>query len=148
YRHRISDHALRFWYRFVFPHRSSLEIGDARRVWEHHVEPHLDAYMGKVFESICAEAYRHLHETWGLAGAQEWARWEGKDRNRRSIELDLVARLDDGRLLTGEIKWSSRPIDLGVHRHLLRILEDLGRSGQGWAKDALAPERSAGHLYI
>jgi len=32
-----------------------------------------------------------------------WARWEGRDRNRRSIEIDVVARLDDGRLLTGEV---------------------------------------------
>jgi hypothetical protein len=34
-----------------------------------------------------------------------------------------------------------------VHRDLLRDLDDLARSGQGWARDALAPDRSAGFLY-
>ena len=148
YRHRIADEAVRFWYRFVYPHRSRLETGDAREVWDRHIAPQLDEYMGKAFEGITRQAYGHRHEGWGLPSAQRWARWEGRDRNRRSIEIDLVARLDDGTILTGEIKWSSRPIGPAVHRHLVRNLEDLGRSGQGWAKDALAADRSAGHLYV
>jgi hypothetical protein len=73
---------------------------------------------------------------------------EAKDRNRRPIELDLVARLDDGRILTGEVKWSSQPVDADVHADLSRDLEDLGTSGQGWAKDALSARRSAGHVYF
>lgn len=31
---------------------------------------------------------------------------------------------------------------------MLRYLEDQARSGQGWARDALASERSAGFLYV
>lgn len=148
YRYRISDHAVRFWYRFVYPHRSRLETGDASEVWEHRVSGHLDDYMGKVFEDICREAYQHRHADWGLPGPQEWSRWEGQDRNRRSIEIDLVARLDDGRILAGEIKWSSRPVGSQVHWQLIRNLEDLSRSGQGWAKEALDGKLSAGQLYL
>jgi len=148
YRHRIADSAVRFWYRFVYPHRSRLEAGDAREVWNRHVAPQLDEYMGKAFEGICREAYRQLHARWGLPSARQWARWEGRDRNRRSVEIDLVTRLDDARILTGEIKWSSRPIGPAVHQHLERDLDDLARSGQGWANDALHADRSAGHLYF
>lgn len=148
YQHRIADQAVRFWYRFVQPNRSRLETGGARQVWTRRVEPQLSDYMGKVFERIGREAFTRHHEAWGFPGPLHWARWEGQDRNRRPIEIDLVARLDDGRLLTGEIKWSSQPVDADVHHDLIRDLEDLGRSGQGWAKDALAPERSAGHLYV
>lgn len=148
YLHRIADPAVRFWYRFVQPNRSRLETGGARQVWSRRVEPLLNDYMGKAFESICREAFLRHHESWGLPDAQQWARWEGRDRNRRPIEIDLVARLDDGRILTGEVKWSSQPVDADVHTNLLRDLEDLGRSGQGWAKDALAPGRSAGHFYF
>lgn len=148
FRHRIADAAVRFWYRFVYPHRSRLETGDAREVWDRHVASQLDEYMGKAFEDICREAYHLRHDGWGLPGARQWGRWEGRDRNRRSIEIDLAVRLDDARILTGEMKWSSSPIGPAVHRHLVRNLEDLGRSGQGWTKDALAPDRSAGHLYF
>lgn len=148
HRYFIADQAVRFWYRFVFPCRSRLETGDAEAVWIHDVEPHLDGYMGKAFETICRDAYARYHEGWGLPGASVWARWEGRDRNRRSIELDVVARLDDDRLLTGDITWSSRPIGADVHRQLIRDLDDLARSGQGWATDALSPLRSAGYLYF
>lgn len=148
YRYRIADNAVRCWYAFVHPNRSRLERDGAADVWQHHVEPQLNSYMGRIFERMCRDAYRRYHDAWGLPGAAEWARWEGQDRNRRSIELDIVARLDDGRLLTGEIKWSSQPVESDVHRDLLRDLEDLARSGQGWAKDALAPERSAGYIYF
>ena len=148
YQHRIADLAVRFWYRFVQPNRSRLETGGARQVWERRIVPQLDEYMGKAFERICREAFIRHHDAWGLPGALQMARWEGNDRNRRSIEIDIVARLDDGRLLTGEIKWSSKPVDESVHANLLRDLQDLSRSGQGWAHDAISPDRSAGHLYI
>ena len=148
YQYRIADNAVRFWYRFVHANRSRLETGDAAQVWAHRVEPHLNEHMGRVFERICREAFARQHEAWGLPGAHEWARWEGQDRNRRSMEVDVVARLDDRRILTGEIKWSSRPVDSDIHLALQRNLEDLGRSGQGWAKDALSRDRSAGFLYV
>lgn len=149
WRNRVADHALQFWYRFVHPNRSRLERGEVDGVWAAEVEPFLDQYMGwSVFESMVAEAFRRFHGRWGLPGARDWSRWEGQDRNRRSIEIDLAAELDDGRLLTGEVKWSSSPVDVDVHHGLVRDLEDLAASGQGWAGDALDPDRSAGHLYV
>lgn len=142
YRYRIADHAVRFWYAFVDANRSRLvRPGGARPVWEGRIAPSLDTYMGKVFEGMCRQAYRRHAARWHLADADEWTRWEGQDRNRRSIEIDIVARLDDGRLLTGEIKWSSAPVDIGIHADLTRDLEDLARSGQGWAHDALVGPR-------
>lgn len=148
FRYRIADNAVRFWYRFIHPNRSRLETGDSSAVWTYQVQPFLSDYMGKVFERICREAFSRYHASWGYPDAAQWARWEGQDRHRRSIEVDIVALLDDGRVLTGEIKWTSRPTEYDVHRTLLRDLDDLSRSGQGWARDALAPDRSAGFLYF
>lgn len=148
YQYRIADNALSFWFRFVHANRSRLSTGAIQEVWTHHVTPHLDAYMGKVFERLCREAFARYHARWGLRGAVDWARWEGRDRNRRSIEVGMVARLDDGRILTGEIKWSTKPMGLTLYADLKRALEDLGNSGQGWATHALGPERSAGHVFV
>jgi AAA+ ATPase superfamily predicted ATPase len=141
YLNRVADHALAFWYRFVQPNRSQLELGRLDDVWENRIAPHLDDYMGRVFERIAFEAFGQLHVLWGLPGATLWRRWEGTDRNRRSIELDVVAKLNDGQMLTGEVKWSSSPIGPGVHHALSRNLEDLANSGRGWAKDALEGTR-------
>lgn len=148
WRHRIADNAVRFWYRFVHANRSRLATGAVEEVWTQQVAPFLDDSMGTSFEAICRDAYRRQHAQWGLPGAADWARWEGHDRNRRPIELDIVARLDDGRLLTGEIKWSTRPVGIEIHFDLLRDIDDLARSGQGWAHQAQDRERSVGRLYI
>ncbi|MCC6310068.1 MAG: hypothetical protein IT345_04035 [Trueperaceae bacterium] len=148
WRYYVSDNALRFWHRFVQPNRSRLETGDAHAVWTAQVAPQLDQYMGKVFEGMCREAYATMSGRLGLQRAIEWSSWEGQDRDRRSIEIDLVAKLDDDRILTGEVKWSSSPVGPSVHTRLLRDLERLAASGHGWAKDALTSERSAGHLYL
>lgn len=148
YRYRIADPALRFWYRFVHPHLGHLLRQDPETVWKQAIRPQLDTYMGRVFEEICHQAYRRHHEAWDCPPASRWARWEGRDRNRRDIEIDVVARLLDGRILTGEAKWSSSPVDVSVHARLRQNLEALAASGRGWANEALDEERSAGHIYF
>ncbi|MFW6192300.1 MAG: ATP-binding protein [Gemmatimonadota bacterium] len=149
WRNRIAEPAVEFWHRFVEPSRARLETGgDPKGVWEDSVAPHLSTYMGRIFERMCRQAYVRHYEDWGLPGADEWARWEGQDRNGRDIEVDVVARLADGRLLAGEIKWSSRPVDVRLHHGLTRDLEDLANSGRGWARRARDPETSAGRIYF
>ncbi|HEV2444240.1 MAG TPA: DUF234 domain-containing protein, partial [Steroidobacteraceae bacterium] len=116
------------------------ERGQADTVWKGSVAPHLDTYMGKVFEGMARQAYTRYHEAWKLPADRVWGRWEGQDRNRRNIELDIVAALEDGRMLAGEVKWSSRPVGPEIHSQLLRNVEDLARSGQKWAHDASRPD--------
>ena len=53
----------------------------------------LDAYRGPVFESIAEQACTRLRGTARLPTIREWGRWEGLDRNRQQIEIDVVARL-------------------------------------------------------
>lgn len=91
------------------------------------------------------QAYTRYHQPWGLPGDSAWSRWEAQDRYRRSIELDIVASLDDGRMLVGEVKWSSRPIGPEIHSKLLRHLEDLANSGYKWAHET---RRADGCVYI
>lgn len=135
YRYQIADNALAFWHHYLVPHRGLLATEDPRHLWDLIVAPSLDTRMGQVFEQIVAQAYARFDGAWGLPAAREWARWEGADRQRESVEIDVVARLGDRRLLAGEIKWSSSPRGPGLHADLLARLSRLAVSGQGWAKD-------------
>jgi uncharacterized protein len=136
HRYFLADNAVAFWHRFIVPNRSRLATTDPASVWAEAMSPYLNDQMGLVFERIVAQAYARQHGRWGLPGASNWASGEGRDRNRRSIEIDVVAQLDDGRMLTGEIKWSSQPRGFELHNELQRNLDDLGHSGQGWAREA------------
>ncbi|HEU0166423.1 MAG TPA: ATP-binding protein [Chloroflexota bacterium] len=148
YRYRCSDQAVGFWYRMVQPYRSRLETDDAHAVWRERIQPFLNDYMGHVFETICRQGFARHYRRWRLRAPKRVGRWEGRDRNRRSIEVDFVARLDGGKVVTGEVKWSNEPVTATVHNALQRDLEDLAASGQQWAREALDPNTSGGRIYF
>jgi AAA+ ATPase superfamily predicted ATPase len=137
YRYRIIDNAVLFWHRFVVQHRSRLAVDGAAAIWDAAVAPHLDEHMGLVFERMVAQAFPRIRAKRGLAAAADWGRWEGLDRHRRPIEIEIVARLIDGAIVTGEIKWSNRPRGADLFAGLERDLTDLADSGHGWAREAL-----------
>lgn len=148
WRNRVADPAVAFWYRFVHPNRSQLEAGHLDRVWSQRIEPQLDTYTGRVFERIVGEAFHRRHADWGFPAPSDWGRWEGTDRNRQSVEVDIVSELDDESILTGEVKWSSSPVAIDLHFEHRHKLQSLADSGEKWAHEALDPERSGGRLYV
>lgn len=137
YRYHLSDPALRFYHAIVERLRNELETSEPASIWDDLVEPRLQSHMGRVFEEVVRQAYFRLRDTRGLPAVSEWNQWEGKDRNRQSLEMDIVARLSDGRMMTGAIKWNDQPISAAVHHRHLRDLQRLADSGYGWAHEAL-----------
>jgi len=85
--YRIADPFVRFWFRFAVPHRSALEQGRAREVWEQGILPALAEYMGRVLEEVARQHVWELARA-GRLGFQpdavgSW--WDGRE------ELDVVA---------------------------------------------------------
>jgi uncharacterized protein len=145
-RYGISDPVFRFHQRFVEPSISMLERYPAVEVWKEMVAPHLDQYMGLEFERIARQAYDRLRERTNLPLVQVWGRWEGVDRDRRSLEIDLVARLARGGVLTGSVKWNRKPIGIEVHEDHLDMLRRAAESGLKWAHEAR--RKAANIVYI
>jgi hypothetical protein len=146
YRYRIADPAFRFYYDAVAPLESALATQDPRAVWEGHIAPNLDAYMGLVFESIVEEAYYRRQPTMEMPLVREWSRWEGLDHNRKPLEVDIAAVLMDGRVLTGAVKWNRTELDIGIHTQHLAMIDRLAQSGVRWAHEARRP--SSPLLYV
>lgn len=151
FRYRLSDPALQFQAKIVSLFRSELATYDPREVWDNEIEPaRLDTYMGGIFERIAVEGYQRHRQRLGLPMIEAWSRWEGTVTTRRgagvprSIEVDIVALLTDGRMLSGAIKWGNLGLD--VHAKHLRELAILADAGQQWAQLALLP--NAPLLYV
>jgi len=140
YRYRISDPALRFFYDVVAPLESALATQRPRLVWERHVMAGMDTYMGYVFEGMVEEAWYRLQEKLALPVVREWGRWEGVDRNRNPVEIDIASTLVDKRVLSGAIKWNRKRVDVSVHVEHIRMLDRLADSGVAWANVARQPE--------
>jgi len=146
YRYHVSDPALRFYYGVVARYRSELELDDPMEIWRHHIVKELDAYTGHVFERVAQQAYLRMRSRLRLPIVREWGRWEGLDRDRRQTEIDIVARRTDGAMLTGAVKWSTKPVGNALHDKHVDMLTRLSESGYSWAREALAP--GAMFLYV
>jgi hypothetical protein len=140
FRYRIADPAFAFYYEFVSRYEAALERSSPPQVWRDAIAAKLDTYMGHAFERIAEQAYTHHQARLRLPVVHEWGRWEGTDRNGESIEMDIAAKLTDGRVLTGAVKWNARPLDRSWHIRHLQMLDRLAASGVKWAHDARSPE--------
>ncbi|MFU8804526.1 MAG: ATP-binding protein [Bradymonadaceae bacterium] len=146
WRYRLADPAFRFYHEFVTRYETTLEKSDPADVWKAHVAPEIDRYMGHLFERIVEQSYDRKRKTQGLGLVREWGRWEGNDRDGKSLEMDIVSRLTSGAMLTGAIKWTRRPIGNELHRNHMRDLQRLADAGNRWAHEAL--ESGSSILYV
>lgn len=113
--YRIRDPFFRFWFRFVYPHRSELEQGEAERVVESRIRPHFAEFVGAAFEEVARQHVLDLAREGRLAfqPARVGAWWSGAE------EIDVVALDDDSHnLLVGECKWWSGQVGVNVLREL------------------------------
>ncbi|MEK6846069.1 MAG: DUF234 domain-containing protein, partial [Nanoarchaeota archaeon] len=112
-RYRIKDYFFKFWYKFVFPHQTALNLGNTPLVLK-AIETDLNSYVGRVFEDIIKELLilylnkkiKEIEINFENIGS--W--WD-----RHGHEIDIVAYNEkEKRILVGEVKWANRPVDVDV----------------------------------
>ena len=123
--YRLSDNFFRFWFRFVLPYKSRLVEGGERKVLEEEILPHLDNFIGQVFDKICVEIFRYLVDgekiKVGYDRAGRW--WNGNE------EIDLVAVAGDKPVFAAECKWSKRPVGIDILKELRRKVSLISSEG-------------------
>jgi hypothetical protein len=102
--YRLSDNFYRFWFRYVYPNRSFLEIGEVDPVLE-EIKSDFNAFVGLAFEDIVIEM---------LSKEYKAGRWWYKD-----VEIDVVG-IKRGEAVFFEVKWKYLS-----HEEALKILEKL-----------------------
>ena len=116
--YRLDDPFLLFWYRFVAPNRSRLEM-DLIDPVRAEVETRLAGHVAAVWEWLARRSVPRL-----TIDGLHWnpaARWWGRDTDGDPLEIDVVAESSDrGHLLLGEVKWSERAEPAGTLAGLIR----------------------------
>jgi AAA+ ATPase superfamily predicted ATPase len=125
--YQIQDPFLRFWFRFVEPERSRLEAGQHQAVLK-KVLLDLPYHTSGVWEELVRASIAKA----GYFGKQ-WkpaSRWWGAGRDRRPLEIDVVAESGDGKaLLLGEVKWSESVAGENTLQHLHKKSEQFPLTG-------------------
>ncbi len=102
--YKISDQFVAFYYQFIAPNRSFIEIGRIKPI-DSLLDSSLNSFVGEFWEKLCREAISGNEIdgiTFGMA-----RRWWGAVSREESVEIDVVAEsLDKKYLLVGECKWT------------------------------------------
>ncbi len=112
--YRIHDRFFEFWFKYVFPNRSKLEIGKGTEVLR-LIKETFDQHLSFAFEDICRQHCLELMRE-GRIRFSSIGRWWQKNE-----EIDIVALDEENKeIYFGEAKWSRKPVGID-------ILDDLKR---------------------
>lgn len=124
-RYALDDGFLRFWFRFVFPFQADLEAGlppDA--VLASEILPDLAGHLAPAIEEIVRAWVRRT----GFAEATRVGSWWGPaldhlraSGERTREEIDVVGRAHQQVVLVGEVRWRTKPMDVGALGDLERF---------------------------
>ncbi len=125
--YEMNDQFFRFWFRFVYPNMSDLEMGLVNEVFS-QISAQLNTYYGKEFERLVIEQIR-LKEIPLPFSFTEVRRWWHKDK-----EIDIVTLNQDMKeILFVECKW--KDLDERDAGRVLAKLEKKSDSVQ-WNNDS------------
>ena len=132
-RYHLSDPFFRFFFRFIAPNQAQLQLGSAA-VWN-TLRHDLRAFIGlTAFEDLARQWVQHA----GLQGHLGFVPEVVGSHWSRTAQADVVAiNWHERRIVIGECKWGSDPIDRQVVRALVEqtgplVLHELPHEGRDW----------------
>ncbi len=155
-RYRIKDNFFRFWYRYVYPNQTALNLGNEKLVAE-LIKNDINSYVGRVFEEIVKELFvaslnkkmKDVEISFENIGS--W--WD-----RNGNEIDIIAYNSvEKKIMLGEIKWTNKPLDIGVIENLITKTALIDFSGNyryvfvsksGFTERCIARMEELGALYL
>ena len=113
--YEIKDTMFLFWYKFVRPNYSNIQMGLGHIIYDQYVKPKISDYMGYVFEKMSTEYLYQKQVFLTLPFIPEKiGTWWGNDPTRKEeAEIDIVAINSDSCLLC-ECKWRNKELDSRV----------------------------------
>ena len=120
--YKIADPFMAFYYQFVVPNRSFIELG-RRLPIEQALTAHLSEYVSMQWEKLCRDAVTgNLVNRVVYGKAKRW--WGSvlnEDKKPEQVEFDVMAEsLDKKYLLVGECKWTTQENGKQLTAELLR----------------------------
>ena len=120
--YKIADPFMAFYYRFVVPNRSFIELG-RRLPIEQALTAHFSEYVSMQWEKLCRDAVTGNAINGVVYGKAE--RWWGsvinENKEPEQVEFDVMAEsLDKKYLLVGECKWTTQENGKRLTAELLR----------------------------
>jgi AAA+ ATPase superfamily predicted ATPase len=110
----LKDYFFKFWFRYIYPNSSLIEIGKPEIVLE-IIKRDFNNYLDTIFEDITGELLQNLSLNGKLPLFTKWGKWWRMDH-----EIDIVATNEaTGDILFCECKWEEKEVEKSVMEELL-----------------------------
>ena len=128
-RYQTKDNFFKFWYKFILPNQTPLNLGNTKLVSD-LIKQDLNGYVGRIFEDIARELLvSYLNKK--IRGLELDFEDIGSWWDRSANEIDIVAyNHKSRRILVGEVKWTSSPMDIDVVEELIRKAKLINFNGE------------------
>lgn len=129
-RYYIKDNFFRFYFRYVYPNKTEIESGNAKKLLK-IIENDLNIFVGGEFENIVKDLFKSQYTGVKLPFSfnrigRQWGKIKGAPKGQNTYKIDIVALNDDtGDIAFIECKWKNLS-----ERNALDILNGMkGKSG-------------------
>jgi len=110
----IQDKFFTFWFKYVFPNKSRIEIGKVDYVLK-LIRGTLEQHLSQAYEAACREICTRMMEEGQMQFTVIGKWWS------RNEEVDLVALDEETKTVYfGECKWSKKRVGVNVYEELVR----------------------------
>ena len=132
----ILDTMFIFWYRYVLGNEFTIQAYDAESLYEHEIEPDLNRFMGRIYETMCHDYLSMLNSRKDSPAPQslripfrinKTGRWWGTNpKTKTEEEIDIIGINDKlSSAVFCECKYRNELMDIQVLNNLI------GKS-EGW----------------
>jgi len=112
--YKISDNFILFWFKFIYPQKALLEMGNEQFVMDKIKSNFIDNHVAYIYEDVCHNTMWQLNNT-GIFRFNKLGRWWNKKE-----EIDVVAIDTTGNnIIFGECKYTNKPMDASVFYTLI-----------------------------
>jgi hypothetical protein len=119
----IKDNFIKFWFTFVAPNRSELELENTKFAMKKIRDNIVDNHTAHIFEDVSRETLERLCRKGKITFSFDrlGAFWNG------GVEIDICAvNRDEKTALLGECKFTKKPVDARVYFDLVKKAESAG----------------------
>lgn len=114
----LKDYFFRFWFRYIYPNSSLIEIGKPEIVLD-IIKRDFNNYLDTIFEDISTELLSNLSLDGKLPLFTKWGKWW-----RMDYEIDIVATNEaTGEILFCDCFWEDKEIEKNIMEKLLEKSE-------------------------
>lgn len=123
----ISDHFIRFWFRYIYPYKGELELDNMQIVLDEIEKDFIEKFVAFAYEDICRDIVANLCKNGVIPFVPSHIGSYWLNDFDGDTEIDVMAvDHQNKRIFAGECKYHTKPVDAPVYYALKEKVANAG----------------------